>query len=215
MDRNGSDFFLPNWHQGQDTDIEEILKRHLPWIQTYIHKKLGNFPRHKSDTGDIVQEAMVQFLKYGPRLHVTNDGQFRALLCRIVENVVSNQYDWITACRRAVARERPLPSDTVLNLNPSERKQDTPSQIVNKQEEEAWLRLAVELLGFKHQEVIVHRNWMDLSFSEIGKRIELSKAGARKRYYNAINELIDKVEALKNGRIDSVVGPELSKEIQI
>lgn len=214
MGQNGTDSPLPNWAQNNESDIEEILKRHLPWIQGYVHRKLGNFPRRKFDTGDIVQEAMVQFLKYGPRLQVTNDGQFRALLCRIVENVVCNQYVWLNACRRTIARERPLPSDTVLNLNPSEGRPETPSQIVNQQEEEAWLRLAIELLDFKHREVIIHRDWMGLSFSETAEQIGLSKAGARKRYYNAINELIEKVDALKNGRIDRVVGPDLSKEME-
>jgi len=205
---------LPNWSRPDDSNINRILQRHLPWIQAYVHRKLGDFPRHKSDTGDIVQEALVQFLKYGPRLHVTNDGQLRALLSRIVVNVVSNQYEWFTACRRAIARERPLSSETVLNLNPPERIQDTPSKIAIQHEEEAWLRLAIEFLDFKNRELIVHRNWMSLSFQEIGDRLGISKDGARKQYYRAIKDPIEKVKALKDGRLDAVVGPELSREME-
>lgn len=196
---------LPNWGQDNDADIERIMARHLGWVQAYVHKKLGDFPRHKSDTGDIVQEAMMQFLKYGPRFQVTNDAQFRALLCRIVKNVMSNEYDWFTACRRSIARERPLPSDTVLNLNALEQTQDTPSQIVNRNEEEAWLRLGIEFLDSAFRKVIVFRNWMNLSFTEIGKRLGISKAGARKRYYNAVNALIKEVKTLKSGGIDAMV----------
>lgn len=213
MPLNGPDPHLPNWNQDSESDIDDILKRHLPWIQAYVHRKLGNFPRRKSDTGDIVQEAMVQFLKYGPVFRVTNDDQFRALLSRIVENVLCNKFDWFNACRRAISRERPLPTDTVLNLNPSMHGDDTPSQILSQQEEEAWMRLGIELLDFKDQEVIVHRNWMGLSFTEVGERLGLSKAGARKRYYHAITKLIEKVKALKSGKITSVVGPDLSEEI--
>ena len=91
---------LPNWEHGDGGDLEKILKRHLPWIQSRVHQKLGNFHRSKADTGDIVQEAMLQFLKHGPRIKLSNDHQFRALLCKIIENVVCDQYAWFTAQRR-------------------------------------------------------------------------------------------------------------------
>lgn len=203
---------MPNW-QG-DEEIEAIVTRHLPWVTSYVHKKLGQFPRQKSDTGDIIQEAMVQFLKYGPRIHLKNDVQFRALLCRIVENVICNQFDWFTARRRDMAREQPLPGDTVLNLDPTLNRQETPSQIVGKQQEEAWLRLGVELLDAGDQEVIVLRNWDDQSFPEIGKRLGISKDAARLRYYHAINHLIKNVNLLKNGKLNLLFDSDLLKEME-
>ena len=201
--------FLPDWRGGQSEDLEVILKRHLPWIQSYVHRKMGSFSRSKAETGDIVQEAMIQFLRHGPRVRLTNDRQFRALLCRIIENVVCDQYDWFTAHRRAMAKERPLPPDTVLNLDPPKGKVDTPSQIVQQQEHEAWIRLGLELLKPKNREVIILHKWEDLSFAEIGDRLGISKSVVRKKYLRSIELLIDTVKALQSGRLEAVVGEEV------
>jgi RNA polymerase sigma-70 factor (ECF subfamily) len=200
--------FLPDWEQAEPEDLEEILKRHLPWIQAYVHRKLGSMWRSKAETGDIVQEAMIQFLRHGPRVKLTNDRQFRALLCRIIENVVCDQYDWFTARRRAMAREQPLPGDTVLNLDPPMGKVDTPSQIVQQQEKEAWIRLGLELMKPKEREVIILRKWEDLSFAEIGERLGVGKSVARRKYLRSIEILIETVKALQSGRLEAVIGEE-------
>jgi RNA polymerase sigma-70 factor (ECF subfamily) len=196
----------PGGQKDEPPDLDELLKRHLPWIQSYVHRKLGSKWRSKADTGDIVQEAMIQFLRYGPRVKVTNDRQFRALLCRIIENVVCDQYDWFTAHRRTIARERPLPSDTVLNLDPPQGRVNTPSKIVLQQEDEAWLRLGLELLEPKNREVIILHKWENLSFSEIGKRLGIAKSVARRRYLRSIDLLIETINKLQVGQLDAVIG---------
>lgn len=203
---------ISNRNQDDSNNLKMILERHLSWVQAYVHRKLGNFPRHKSDTGDIVQDALVQFLKFGPRIHLTNDKQFRALLCRIISNVINNKYDWFTAKRRAYARERPLPADTVLNLDPPQTRQDTPSQIAHQLEREAWIRLGIELLDPDDREIIVLRNWDDLSFKEIGDQCEVSKSEARRKYLQALKHLIATVKALQVGQLDTLLGPDLSEE---
>jgi hypothetical protein len=62
------------------------------------------------ESGDVVQEAAVQFLNYGLRFIISDDKRFRGLLARIVENVLRDKHDWFTAQRREIARQRPLPS---------------------------------------------------------------------------------------------------------
>jgi len=193
--------------RGMD-EIEDILKRHLSWIQSYVHRKLGDFRRSKADTGDIVQEALIQFLRYGPRFHLAHENQLRALLCRIVEGVLCDQYDWFTAHRRSMAREQPLPSDTVLCIHPTHDKQETPSRIAQRNEEEAWIRLGIELLKPNDREIVILHQWENLSFMEISKLQGISKAGARKRYVRAMDRLIHIVEVLQEGRIDSLLDPD-------
>lgn len=196
------------WEKGGNGDLERILKRHLPWIQSYVHKKLGAFPRSKADTGDIVQDALVEFVRHGPRFRMTNERQLRALLCRIVENVLCNMYDWFTAYRRAMARERPLPPDTLLNLDPPVGEVESPSRIARKQEREAWVRMGIELLGPEERQVILLRNWEGLSFAEIGERLGVSKGTARNRFLSALDKLQETSLALRTGGIESLIGPE-------
>ena len=203
--------FLPNWQEGGD-HLEEVLHRHLPWVQNYVHRRLGSFHRRKADTGDIVQDAMVQFLRHGPRFLLKNDRQFRALLGRIVENVICDNYDWFTAQRRAVARERPLPPDTILNLDPPVGKVSTPSGIAQEHERVAWIRLALELLEPDLRKVVVLRRWEDLSFPEIGRRLDMSKATARRRYLHSVNRLIETVNVLQEGRLETMLPEESAEE---
>ena len=83
---------------------------------------------------------------------------------------------------------------------------DTPSQIVQQQEKEAWIRLGLELLKPGDREVIILHKWEDLSFAEIGERLGISKSVARRRYLRSIELLIDTVKALQDGRVDAVIG---------
>ena len=200
-------------HERSEKEIDQILKQHLPWIQKYVHRKLGDFPRSKMDTGDIVQEATVNFLKYGPRFNVMNEKECRLLLCKIVENALRNKYEWFTACRRNMALERPLPPDSMLNLDPTHSTQETPSQIAAQHEEEAWLRLGLELLDPEEREVIVMHHWELLSFDRIGKIFGMSSEGARKKFVRALNILIRTVQSLKNGRLADIIGEDLSLEM--
>ncbi|MFH1999770.1 MAG: RNA polymerase sigma factor [Planctomycetota bacterium] len=195
-----------------DENLNDILRRHLPWLQSVASKKLGCFRRSKGDTGDIVQEAIVQFLKYGPRVQLSNDEQLRALLYRIVENTIKDQHAWFTAQRRAIAKERPLPPDTMLNLDPPAGRQETPSQIVQQHEDEAWARLGLELLDADERKVIILHYWRDLSFHKIAEKLGISKSGAYQRYLHAMCNLVEKIQALQSGRIDEALGQDFSEE---
>lgn len=201
-----------NNRPGYGKEINEILKNHLSWIQGFVHFKLENFQRSKADTGDIVQEALIQFLKYGPQIRLMDQKRLRAILSKIVENVIRDKYDWFTACRRSIAMERPLSADTILILDPPKTSQETPSQIVQKKDEEAWLRLGLELLEPEKREVIVHHHWCHLSFTKIGKMMGISKVAARNRYFRALDDLIKIVEAVKNGRLESILGSDYLEE---
>jgi RNA polymerase sigma factor (sigma-70 family) len=204
--------FLPDWEDATDQDLDRILKRHLPWIQSHVSKRLGTFNRSKGETGDFVQEAMVQFLKYGPRIRLSNDRQLRALLFKIVENTLCGKYAWFTAQRRDTAKERPLPPDTILNLDPPEKKQETPSQVAQQHENEAWARLGLELLEPDERELIILHYFQSLSFQKIGESLSISKAGAYQKYLLAMYHLIEKTQALKNGQIDEALGHTPSEE---
>jgi RNA polymerase sigma factor (sigma-70 family) len=195
-----------------DESLNEILKRHLPWIQSVASRKLSNFRRSKGETGDIVQEAIIQFIKYGPRIRLSNDEQLRALLYRIVENTIRDQYAWFTAQRRAMAKERPLPPDTMLNLDPPAVRQETPSQVAQQHEDEAWMRLGLELLVPEDRKVILLHYWQDLSFQKIADDLGISKSGAYQKYLLAMCNLVEKIQALQSGRIDEALGQDPSAE---
>jgi RNA polymerase sigma-70 factor (ECF subfamily) len=197
--------FLQRWHAGDLEGLNALLERHLPWLREQVHRQLGPVLRKKGDTSDYVQDAMVQFLRYAPRFTVSDEPSFRALVLRVAVNSLRNQYDWFTAKRRAIARERPLPADTVLDLDPGHGEVRTPSKSAIRLEREAWVRLGMELLGPEDREILILREWEDTPFPEIGERLGITQEAARMRHNRAALRLADRVWALRNGRLDEAL----------
>jgi RNA polymerase sigma-70 factor (ECF subfamily) len=197
--------FLKQWHEGNAKGLEGIIDRHLDWIHAQVHQRLSRPLRNKGETCDYVQDILVQFLRFSPRFVLSSEAQFRALLLRIVENALNDKYDWYTARRREIARERPLPSDTILSLDPPHGTIRTPSKSAEQHEREAWIRLGLELLDPDDREILALRQWDDLSFPEIGEELGIAANTARMRHNRAIVRLTDKILALKQGELDQVL----------
>ncbi|MFH1998831.1 MAG: sigma-70 family RNA polymerase sigma factor [Planctomycetota bacterium] len=196
------------WHAGDRKGLDLLIENHLPWIMTQIEKRMTVLLSRKGESLDYVQEAILQFLKYAPRFVINDGAEFRALLFRIAENSMNMQYRWFTAQRRDVARERPLPSDTILLLDPPKKSMKTPSTLVDHHEREAWVRLALEFLNPDDREAIVLRRWEGLTFGEAGERLGLSEDGARMRYNRALIRLGEKVWALRTGGVKKAMESE-------
>ena len=194
--KSETSILLQSWHAGDKNSLDALIDRHLPEIQARVHKRLGPGLRKKIESCDIVQDAMVQFLRNGPRI-ITNEEHFCALITRIVENSIRDKHDWFSARRRQVARERPLPTDTILYLDSPRHTVDTPSQSAQRHEGEAWIRLGIELLDSKDRELIVLRDWDKRSFLYIGEKLDISEEAARKRYGRAVGRLEKKIWELR------------------
>jgi RNA polymerase sigma factor (sigma-70 family) len=203
---------LQKWHQGKREGLEALLDRHLAWIKARVRDRLGDGLRRKVDSGDIVQDAILKFLQHGPRFTVSDEDHFRALIARIVENVLRDKHDWFTAKRRSIALERPLPPETVLCIEPGKGDVRTPSQSAQIHEEEAWIRLGMEILEPRHREMLVFHLWEHLSFSEIGNRIDLAPDAAWKRYNRAIIRLSETVGDLRRGILPVIEEEDLDQE---
>ena len=96
--------YLKQWNKGDQQGLDALIEYHLPWIHAQVQRRMGQFLRGKDETCDYVQDVMVEFLRYGPRFTLSNEGLFRALLLKIVENTVRHKHAWFTARRRDIAR---------------------------------------------------------------------------------------------------------------
>lgn len=199
---------LERWHGGDDRALGEILERDLPWIRKRVEARCGEALRARVDSEDLVQEALLEVLRYGPRFLMDDREQFRGLMVRIIENVIRGQHDFHHALRREIAREKPLPSGTMLRLDGAARSVTRPSEVASRGEREAWVRLALELLDREDREVLLLRQWKELSYAEIGERLEIGESAARMRFTRALPKLARKVEQLQAGKIDSALGSE-------
>ena len=151
------------------------------------------------ETLDFVQEAVIDFMEYGPRFELANEKQLRALLARIVENNLRDENKRLHRKRRDIAREGKPASDTILKLDPAVASVATPSRIIDREERRAWVRLALELLDDEDRSTLYLREWDGLGFAEIGERLGIGESAARMRYHRALPKLAKKVGELREG----------------
>ncbi len=187
-------------HQGDHDALQRLIHDHLPWIETHVRKKLTPLVRLDGDTQDFVQEALLDVLRDGPRFVVGNTAGFRALLARIVENNLLDRVRYMQRGQRDRRRQRALPSDSVLMLDAPARSITAPSVQAERNERDAWMRLALELLDPDDREVIRLRDWEGLTFPEVGARMGSTEEGARKRYRRALPRLAQKLGLLREGQ---------------
>jgi len=195
---------LRRWHGGDRAALELLLREELPWLEARIRKRLGPLLRSREETCDFLQESLVELLSYGPRFLLRNRIHFRALLSRIAENVLRGRHDRYTALRRQIHRERPLSSDTVVDLDLPAAVTD-PGDRAMANENEARLRLTLEILPHEEREVLLLRQWDGLSFEKLGERLGTTPDAARMRYHRALSRLGKTLRLLEEGRLGEVL----------
>jgi len=188
---------LRRWNKGDRAALIELVERNLAWVHDHVRRRIGPNLRGHAESIDFVQEAMIDFMEYGPRFEVSDDEQFRALMVKIVENNLRDENKRLHRQRRDVARERGRASDTVLNLDPPQQSVQTPSLVVDRQEKHEWIRLALEFLDPLDREVLRLREWEGMTFEAIGERLDMTENGARMRYRRALPKLARQVKQLR------------------
>lgn len=196
---------LERWRDGDDKALHQLLEEELPWIRGHVNKRLGPLLRQLGDAEDYVQEAMVRVLKSGPQFRVSDRRHFRALLAVLIENTLREEHRFHRRERRNPDRRKPLPRDSVLDLDPPRRGVTRPSVVAHREEEAAWMELAMALLPATDSEVVRLREWGELPFSEIGEAMGMKENTARARFHRALSKLAHNFVQLRAGGLGSVL----------
>jgi len=199
---------LARWRGGDVDAFDAILRDALPWLTAHVDRRLGERLRTHAEIEDFVQEALVEFLTYAPRFEVRSRALLYAFLKRIVENVLRDQNDYYRAQRRSRSRERPLPSDSVLHLDPLRAYVQTPSGELRRGEDETMVRMGLELLDPAERQILIMREWEELPFAQIGERLGITEPAARMRSYRAMKSLAEIVRKLEKHGLAAVIDPE-------
>ncbi len=187
---------LRRWNAGEQSALSELLERHLDWITSFVHGRLGGMLRSRDETCDFVQTSMLDFLRYGPKVEISDESAFRGLLARIAENNIRDRNRHLGRAKRDAGRLRFAASDSVLDLD-ARRDVTRPSEHAERDENASLVRVALELLDPQDREVLQLRAFDDLSFAEVGKRMEIAENAARMRYSRALPRLAEKVKQLR------------------
>jgi RNA polymerase sigma-70 factor (ECF subfamily) len=201
---------LLRWAQGDPQALADLVQQDGSWIENHVRRRLGPLLRRRADTQDVVQNTLLEVLRCGPRFVCADRGHLRALLAKMVENVLRAQAAHDQAGMRDVRREvRPAvrtDSGSVLILDARSAAVTRPSLAAERSETRDWVRLALELLDPEDRNIVQWREQDELSFAEIANRLGVAEDAARMRFNRALPKLARKLKALRAGNLESVLG---------
>jgi RNA polymerase sigma-70 factor (ECF subfamily) len=176
---------------GNPQAFEQLFTRHRPGIRQFVELRLDNVLRSRVDPSDVVQETNLEAFRRLGDYQQRRPMPFRLWLRKTAyERLVMIRRQHQDAACREVARELPLPDQSSAALaqqlvapGPS------PSQQVAKHELIRRVRAAVAELPDIDREILLMRNFEELSYHEIGCILEIDPAAARKRHGRALIRL--------------------------
>ncbi len=175
-------------NRGDEGAFHELLERDQEWVRGRVRERLGPGLRGKTETVDLVQSTMVEVLRYRPNLRVDGREQFRALMARIVENVIRAFHDHVRAQCRDAAREQALQSGS--DAAPASSQQPPLDALVDLEADDA-LRSALRQLRESDRRVLELRYFREQSFAQIGEALHISSDAARMQCNRAEARLRD------------------------
>jgi RNA polymerase sigma-70 factor (ECF subfamily) len=147
--------------------------------------------RAKGGASDVVQETLLGALRDFGAFHGGSHDELRAWLQKILRNnlaVFRRRYRGTQ--KRTVTREvGQSPSGPHAPWGALPDRAATPHTLAERRERSAELLAALERLSAEHRRVIVWRQYDQLTFEEIGRRLDRSADAARKLWSRALLHL--------------------------
>jgi RNA polymerase sigma factor (sigma-70 family) len=180
-----SDELLARVRSGDPLAVEQLVLQNLDWLRRRVSPRLDPSLRADRDSGDLVQDAVVQLLESGALAGLRDEEHLRGLLQRIVGN------DLVDLRRRRGARQFDPHA-----LLWKERSVTRPSQHAERVERHELLQRALAGLGADDRRVLQLRVWEERSFAGIAAVLGCAEDAARMRCNRALARLADLAEAI-------------------
>ncbi|MEE9394511.1 MAG: sigma-70 family RNA polymerase sigma factor [Planctomycetota bacterium] len=191
------------WAAGDEVALNRILERHLVRLRQIVRNRLGSKLRENLDSEDLVHDALVEFLRYGPPIKPANGRQFRRLMATIIENSLRTRYRWFKARRREMLSNIDDSQNLTLDLSHLESATPPPDKEVAEKEMANRIRFVLEFLPPDSRDIFIMREMQRCPFSEIGEEFGISSDAARMRHGRARNELKTGLAKLRTADFES------------
>lgn len=174
---------------GPAATLESLLAADAEWLRRRVSTRLGGVVRRLGDTDDFVQEALLRLLRVGPWFKSVDRGRFRAMVARVVENLLKDAFRAATAEKRSLDREVASLGEATLDLDRVPADGESPSGAASRAEREAWVRLAMEFLDPEDRAVIWTRQIEGRAWADVGRALGVAEDAARMRFRRALGRL--------------------------
>lgn len=178
---------------GDRQALERLLIRYQERIRRIVRMRLGPALRQQLESGDILQQVLLDAFRSLDRYEARDEAGFLAWLAGIAEHRIRDAADYHASEKRDPARERPLETPDVGGTSVAESLVDvsaSPSERASRAEQVRRLEDCLASLPEADREVIVLRDYIGLSWAEVAKRVgSPSPDAARMRYATLLVEL--------------------------
>jgi RNA polymerase sigma-70 factor (ECF subfamily) len=181
---------LDRARHGDAGAFDRLFGRHREGLRRVVARRLDRSLRGRLDPSDVVQEAQMEALKRLSDYLGRKPMPFRVWLFRTAVQRLSKLRRHALAARRDVGREQSLPaSGSTLGARPRLGHGTTPSQQLAERERSARLTRLLKKLSDADRTILELRAIEGLPYEEVGRRLEIEPAAARKRYGRALLRL--------------------------
>ena len=172
------------------TPLEQLLIRYWSPLVAYANRLLGD----EQAAEDVVQRAFVRL--WENKYPIPDDDAARALLYRVVRNMVSNEW------RHERVHERWL-----LDQLADEPENATPDRLMEHDDMRAAIEVAIDRLPPKRREIFVLSRFHGLSNDEIASVLSISRQ-------TVANQLVSSLRTLRE-LLESHTGPQIYPPLKV
>lgn len=178
--------------------LGQVLEAYRKYLLAIADRELDADLKAKGGASDLVQDAFLEAQQDFARFEGSTEDELRAWLRALLQHRLAKfARQYRQTQKRGIDREVSLdagnssasPGQTVAADTP------TPSQEVMALEQAQAVQQTLQGLPEDYRTVITLRYQEDLSFEEIGQRMQRSAEAARKLWWRAIERLQDEMEA--------------------
>lgn len=182
-DPNSSIQLLARFRNGDSEALDRLVSRHLPALRRWAHGRLPQGVRDLQDTGDLVQETLIQALRHLDHFEYRREGALQAYLRQAVYNRIRMEF--------RSKRSRPLKVE--LDVDPEDRTASPLEQAVGRETLERYER-ALAHLKPEDREAVITRMELEGSYADVAAALgKPSAAAARMAVSRALLRLAEEM----------------------
>ena len=176
---------------GSNDDVGELVASFRGYLLAIAGVGLDSALRVKVAPSDLVQETLLQAQQHFGQFRGESSRELLAWLREILPNRLRHARRMYRGSpKRRITLERPLPTQEQNGQIPRVTDpRPTPRTATSRMEESHRLREAIDRLPADYRSAVLFRSWDDLSFEEVGRRMNRSAEAARKLWSRAIQLL--------------------------
>jgi RNA polymerase sigma-70 factor (subfamily 1) len=173
---------------GDRAALEALVARYYERVLAMVRKRLGGNLRSGVESGDIVQDAMLNAASHFDEFEVRSHAELVGWFARVVENAIHSARRRANAQKRDRQREISLQDlagpadDSQVEFQPA-GDDGPPDQAIELREEDQRVRKAMGKLEPSHRRVLELHIEEELPWAEIADRLELSSPDAARMLY--------------------------------